>query len=350
MFERQKQLHKRVFRGETDYIPLCVNVTAPEVPRHTNYAAMLDPAKAIFNAENTYANTKEVGSDVVPMVESNFMECLVPSIFGAQTYESAGGLIDAKPFISSVSQMSEINVTDIFNAEMEAAIKHLEYLKANAPEWLYVNHSRPMSPLDYAVIMRGGDFYLDLAMEPELCVEFLRKIADVTIKTTNEFKKIIDQPSDEFATVRGLIFPGIRLTGDAVVNLSPTMIEEIMCPIYREFECEFGAAMLHYCCTPAPSGHVIGALASGGGINCVDNWQGYRTFFNADCDVADTLQTDIGICTDITKEQILSGEIANDIFITLKGRPLTCTTHVDTVDEGKRVYEKWQEMFDCGLY
>jgi len=48
--------------------------------------------------------------------------------------------------------------------------------------------TRFMSPLVYAVVMRGGDFYLDLLVEPEKSVAFMNKIADVTIKTIKRFK------------------------------------------------------------------------------------------------------------------------------------------------------------------
>lgn len=341
-----KQMHKDVFRRKTHYIPLAVNVLTGSLP-YTGYEALRDPQKAIANAEAQHGETRKVRSDILPWMESNFMECLVPSIFGAQTYESPGGLIDVKPIFGDIYETEKVEITDIFRGEMENAVRHLEYMRDHAPDWLYLNPTRPMSPLDYAVVMRGGEFYLDLAMEPELSMRFMEKITDVTIHTIKCFKEILGQPMDECVTVRGYCYPGIRLTGDAIVNLSPAMIEEMMCPLYKRFEEEFGAVMLHYCCLPAPSGHVIGGLAAGGGINCVDNWQGYQTLFNKESNV---LQTDIGICTDVTKEQILSGSLVHDPFFTLEGRPLVCSTAVDTVEEGKRVYEKWQELWSNRRY
>jgi hypothetical protein len=182
---------------------------------------------------------------------------------------------------------------------------------------------------------------MELAMEPELCNLFMDKIADVTIKVMKEFKKLINQPLDEYATPRGLIFPGIRLTGDAVVNLSPKMIKEVMCPQYKSFEKEFGKVMLHYCCLPAPSTHVLPALIEGGGVSCVDNWQGYKTLLKE----SDYTQTAIGVCTDVSSKQIMSEELINEDFFQTKGRPLAASVRVNTCDEGKSIYDKWQQLF-----
>jgi hypothetical protein len=336
-----KLLHKQVFNKEKDYVPLTVNVSGDtNAIWYSTYDAMIEPNKAIQNAKNTYLNTLKVQSDIVPIVESNFLECLVPSIFGALPRLAPGGAIDVLPIYNDIYETENIKIDSIFNSVMEDAIRHITYLKENAPEYLYVSPSRVMSPLDYAVVLRGGDFYMELITEPELSISFMEKILDVTIKTVKEFKKIINQPINECATPRGLIFPGIRLTGDAVVNMSPTMIEEVMCPLYKKFENEFGSVMLHYCCLPAPSMHVLPALTKGGGVTCVDNWQGYKTLLKEE----NYTQTDIGICTDVSMEQILSGELKDDEFFNTKGRPLTASVSVATVDKGIETYERWREL------
>lgn len=43
--------------------------------------------------------------------------------------------------------------------------------------------------------------------------------------------------------------------------------------------------MLHYCCKQAPSGHVLPALTQGNFVIAVDNWQGFKTFFNKEEDM-----------------------------------------------------------------
>jgi hypothetical protein len=337
-----RELHDKVIKREMNYMPLLVNVKPDAaVPEFSACDCMRDPQKALEKRIAELSGTIKLKSDVAHFVESNFMEALVPSIFGAETHVAPGGLVDVKPRFPDIYETENINIDDIFRGEMENAIRHLEYIKHNAPDYLYVNPSRPMSPLDYAVVLCGGGFYADLLAEPDLSLNFMEKIADVTIKTIKYFKEVINQPLDECVTVRGLYFPGIRLIGDAVVNLSPNLIKNIMCPLYRKFEREFGSVMLHYCCTPAPSKHVAPALAEGGGINAVDNWQGYRTMFNE----KDYFQETLAVCTDVSKNDILTGEIFRDNFFQLKQRPLIVSTYAESAEEGKKVYEIWQEQF-----
>jgi hypothetical protein len=118
-----------------------------------------------------------------------------------------------------------------------------------------------------------------------------------------------------------------------------------MCPLYKKFEREFGSVMLHYCCLPAPSRHVAPALAEGGGITAIDNWQGDRTMF----DEKDCFQDTLAVCTDVGKDDIISKEVFKDKFIMFNERPLIVSTYVESVDEGKKVYEIWREQFERGL-
>ena len=322
-----------------EYIPLIVNVQNPSAVKYTAEEIINDPQKAIDAAVDKFALTKQVGSDCVLMAESNFLENLVPCMFGAKTHFSPGGLIDIYPFISDIYETENIKADSIFCFETEKAVKHLEYMRDNAPDDMYVTTSRFMSPLDYAVVMMGGDFYMEMLAEPELSVNFMEKISEVTIKAIKFFKEIIKQPIAEAVTPRSIYYPGLRLTGDAVVNLSPGMIADIMCPLYKRFEAEFERVMLHYCCTPAPSQHVIGALGKGGGVHCMDNWQGYETIFNGNM-----LQTEVGVCTDVSKDEILNGVIFENPLLKIKERPLVIGTMADTVEEGKKIYDLWRNM------
>ncbi len=340
MFEEKRERLRKVFLGETDYVPLGVNVKSEPSP-YTLSDRMKNPKLELLHAKNIFKNTIKVDSDIVPFVESNFLETLIPSIFGAEIHEAPCGVIDVRPIFKDIYETADINIDDIFIGEMEKSIRHLEYIRDNAPDDMYVTTTRVMSPLDAAVVMRGGDFYMDLLLEPELSKEFMNKIACVTIKVLKEHKKIINQPLNETVTPRGFIFPGVRLTGDAIVNVSRQMVEETFCPYYKMFEKEFDKVMLHYCCTPAPSTHVIGGLINGGGVIFADNWQGYKTMVGDNIFIKG-----MGICTDVNKDDILSGNLFEDPFFKFRERPLTVSVTADTIDEGKKLYDIWQEKMN----
>ncbi len=209
--------------------------------------------------------------------------------------------------------------------------------------------SRFASPLDYAVMMRGGDFYMDLILEPRLAAQFMEIIADVTISTIKIFKKELSEPLCKQTTIRGFHFPGIRLTGDAVVNLSPDLIRKFMFPIYDKFARELGEVMLHYCTSPAPSGHVIPVLIESGSVRCVDNWHGYRSFFGPD--KKGYLQTKISFCTDLEPASITPPQkllFGDDEFFTSVprkgGRGIAATVTVSDIEEGRELYSRWLEV------
>ncbi len=346
----KKRLFERVFHAQTAYVPLLVNVRMPEQPRaSTPWLRMRDPSAALAHAVYGQSDSARVGSDFTPFVESGFVECLVPTLFGAQAYEAPGGYADVRPVFTGIEQAAQAQA-DPDGGLMGAALDHLRFLRANAPpEWL-VCMSRFMSPLDNAVVLRGGEFYADLLESPELAGAFLNNIADVTLACMRRFLGVLgEEPRGSRLTVRGLWFPGLRLSGDAVVNLSPSVIRGIMFPLYRRFADEFGAVMLHYCCTPSPSGHVLPVLAEGCGITCVDNWQGYKTLFNERQD--GLAQERVGICTDLPKEAVADPEslfTREPLFADVPregGRPLTVSVGVSSVDEGRRLYNGWRDFF-----
>ena len=129
------KLYKDVFNRKTSYVPLTIKVTADSRP-YTNFEAMREPQKAIENAESTFKYARQVGSDVIPFIESNFMEVLIPSIFGAKVHEAPGGLLMLNPALK-VFTKRKITEADVYSGEMENAIRHLEYLRDNAPSYLY---------------------------------------------------------------------------------------------------------------------------------------------------------------------------------------------------------------------
>lgn len=352
--QTKREMHQKVFLSKSEYIPLTVKVAKPQVALaqnsdNTNYDVMMNPAKVLEKFMDMNANSIKVESDWIPVLESNFLESLIPSLFGAEIYRSTGGWIDIKAFIHNISDTKKMEVKDIYGGQMEHALKHIEYLLNHRIEDVEVLMSRFASPLDYAVMMRGGDFYLDLLLEPELSKQFMINIMEVTIKVINIFKGKLKEKANEQITLRGLHFPGIRLTGDAVVNLSPDMIREYMFPIYEGFAEKFESVMLHYCCLPAPSGHVLPTLVDCSAIRCVDNWQGYSTFFNKDGAGMD--QEKICICTDLSAESVLNVDkimTERSFFSKVKrkeGRGLTVAVYAASIDEGRKLYDTWHNWF-----
>lgn len=342
----KKQMYFDVMRRKSDYIPLLIQLEKkPEL--FTHYEALLDPAKDLQEKMYHMEPMRGMKTDFVPAMESNFVECLIPSLFGAEIFVAPDGSMDCKAIFHDVEDIENIQMPDLTGGYMDMAISNLKYLMKHTPDWMTVQMSRMLSPLDAAIVLRGGDFFLDLVLEPEICAHFLAVITDTIIEVVKIFKEILGEPVNEQITVRGMYFDGLRLTNDSIVNLSPAMIEEFYFPCLKKFKEAFGNIMLHYCCTPAPSGHVIEALLNCNYVDAIDNWQGHETFFRSE---AFKLQEKISICTDIAYEDVLNFDeyIKDKTFFRVprkNGRALIVGTTVKTVEEGNALYEQWQKRF-----
>lgn len=347
-----EQMHYEVLEGKSDYMPLVIRMKPEgygmfENPHNISaWESMHNPQLHIDTFLKNNENNLKLPTDRVIAIESNFLESLIPSMFGAHAYASPGGYIDVKPILDDIADFESLEIVE---GQLKQAEKHLIYLKNNIPDNIHLVPTRFMSPLDYGVVMRGGDFYLDLLVEPELSMKFMEKIADLSIKTMKHFKDIIGEPYDKQVTVAsGFWFHGTRLTGDSIVNVSPDVIKNMLNPIFNKFKQELGGVMLHYCCAPAPSGHVLPTLAECDSVRCVDNWQGYKTYFNENED--GMLQDKVSMFADFSFDEVSDIEnfLKQDIFEKVKrkgGRGFVVRTDCSDLDKAKALYDKWQNYF-----
>jgi len=342
-----KQMHYDVMAGKTDYIPLMINMERNDEKPITRWEATYNPQKLIDAVCYNRSMELEFPTDRVVTVESDFQETIIPCMFGATPCEMPDGNIDARPILASIDEAENLQI----NYEpLERALEHAKYLKANAPDNLNVAVTRFMAPLDYAMVMRGGDFYMDLILEPEKCVKFLNRILDVTLDSIKYLKNAVNEDYREHITAnkRGICIRGTRMSGDAFVNLSPAMIEEIVLPLFKRVREELGGLFVHFCTTPFPAWHVMPTLAKNPGIvDGVDNWQGYASFFNND---TDALQDKVSMCFDVDFEQVENIEafMQLPLFRDVKrngGRGIFLATSTDDIEKAKRLYDRWRRYF-----
>ena len=149
-------------------------------------------------------------------------------------------------------------------------------------------------------------------------------------------------------TNRGIPFPGLRLSSDAIVNLSPPLLRQFALPVLERFAREYGKLCIHICTDPAPSQHVLPVLCESEHISAIDNWQGPDVFLGDGAPAR--FQDRVAVITDVelgTPEQM-------DRFLDWEpvrtvprkgGRGLVVHTRAESVDEARRIYGEWQERF-----
>ena len=346
--ETIRQRNRDAFLAESDYIPLKIMVPNPDLPKINRWEITMEPDKALeFGlAETRYC--RELSTDWFPYLTTYYQDILIPGLFGAELFD---GFKDKnpmpKPCFEDIQEVDRFQLEDMDTRSplMEQALDFHRTLLSQVPEDLEVTAPAVTSPLDYAVNMRGGDFFVDMVIEPERAKRFLALITELIIQKIRLFKDVSNEPDDEYLTNRGLFLPGIRVACDSMVNLSPAMIEEFMSPFFIRMAEEFTRVLVHYCTTPAPSGHVIGVLKKCPGVFGVDNWQGYRTLFKAEDE--EMLQDQLTVLTDIPADKLWE-ELETPFFKDVKrkgGRGLIVSTTANTVDEGKCLYDQWQAYF-----
>ncbi len=344
-FEEIRNIHEDAYLAKADYIPICIQVKNSEAVGISRWEAFLDPSKALMSWLNTIKQSRQVKSDWIPNITIYYQYVLIPSLFGAKLYNAEGYNPIIKPFIDDDWSIKGLFCKDIeFSSDLiEKAVKHFSYLMERTHCDVVVIPPNPISPLDQALDMRGGDFYCDLVLEPELCLEFLMFLTELLIKQVKLFKRICNEPNDRHTTCRGQSYPGLRVAADSLVNLSPDMIRRFAFPVFERLATEFGRILVHYCTRPTPCSHVLPVLAECPYVTGVDNWQGYKTLFGEN--EKGMMQEQLSICTDISAANLLE-ELQEPFFTEVRrkgGRGLLLTVHADSVDEGKQIYDRWLE-------
>ena len=237
----------------------------------------------------------------------------------------------------------------------DRAEDHLRYLNDHVPPGIGIKTPLHVSPLDTCVLLRGGDFYCDLMEKPEKSMLLMDRCLEVFIELTRRFKGIIGEDMDCGLSPRGLFLPVIRVVWDAIVNLQPALIERMMFPLAAEIRKHFGRILIHYCTNNdtggcvASTSHVLRTVRNSDDFLSIDNHGGYESACIGDPELL--LQSDVGVVTPIEADDIrrLDELCKEPFFATVprkNGRPLAFALAVDSVEEGRELFDLWRQRFD----
>ncbi len=188
---------------------------------------------------------------------------LMPDLGAVPESTSLGGKVrfDDHGFIS-VHEAEEPDLEDLVNLKpgdpyadnyMTIALKHLEYMVANAPKELSVNAHPLMGAFTIAAQVRGiSDFCMDAITEREMVEEFLEIVLQTQINFMKAQEKILGRP-----------FGHMLICDDLAAFLSPQVFEELILPGYKKLFDAFPNTQpwLH---NDSTAGHVVELIAKSG--------------------------------------------------------------------------------------
>jgi hypothetical protein len=345
------RLYRRVFAGQEERIPLIVSPPCGPLPKAGEYET--DTATAVRRAAAAVQPKVEVGADWLPFVFiANYQCIVVPSFYGARRVGIAGSCDVVEPRFRTIEDAVAAGVPRPESALMTEMMTVLRTAKAALPEGYSLSFPASSSPFDLAqLLVPGEEFLASLLEKPELTLRFLENLTDLCIHVFDAVRAELRGTSSELVTVRGVYFPGLRLPCDAIVNYSPDLLRRFVLPVLARFGERYGKLMIHFCTTPAPSGHVLPVLCESPYVGAVDNWQGPDVFLG---DTAPArLQARVAVLGDVD----LTTPAKMDAFLAREpvrgvprrgGRGLVLHTHAASVDEAKQLYAAWQQRLGQG--
>ncbi len=339
-------LYRDVFSGKTNYIPLLVWPLGGNMPTvdeiWDDLPAVLTKAPAAIEAK------RQTGSDWIPVCGVGTHQCIaIPSVYGCEVVKLSGSDPICKPKFSSIDEILELGVPEIKGPVIDRLFSDLTLLQDFTDKYgCELSYPVTVSPPDIAQLMLGEEFMMLLMTEPDKVKRLLSNLTMAAIDLIKMVKAQTGQKSDEYITGKGIYQPGYRMACDSIVNYSPSIVKELVLPVFEMFCEQFGPMNVHYCTEPTQSGHILPVLLNQKSVIAVDNHQGPEVFWPDD----EPLQCDDRMVIITTLELDARGKI--DAFLArkpvqacLKGDSvgIIVATYIQSADAGREIFEYWRE-------
>jgi hypothetical protein len=271
-FELISQRHKKAFQWEDQgWIPLGLIVNDPRSSEAISYDDWLKPEPFLKFQAKVLHDTLEVGSDINPTIAINHMgNALIPSLFGAEitvpTDQVKATAAEIGPWIfpalKNIKNVDKISAPKIPSNLVSESEKIMKYYQDNLPKWVKVVSPSKIGSFSIAELLRGSEFYLNLAKDIDRCKRLMNLCTESVIEVEKYLRAVVGQNDSEFYSEYGIAGLGLRLGDDSIMNISPDMIGKIVVPELEKIADAFGGKVyVHFCSLDnSRSEHVYDAL------------------------------------------------------------------------------------------
>jgi len=353
-----RQRHQRAFAWEPQgWIPLGIHVVNPEHMSGLEYERWLEPEHFFTAQYQVLRDTLAVGSDLLPVVGINHLgDAVVSSMLGAEQFmpETMGVTLQdvgpaPLPVFSSIEQVTQMEMPSLDAGIVPQVERFLTYYRQKLPGWVHVVAPSPTGPFTMAMMLRGSDFLLDLKDNPQLCHKLIEMCTRLQIQVELNFRGLTGESLTEHVTNFGVLGVGLRLGEDSIVNLSPSMIHEFCLPVFNLVNSLCGGVgHIHFCSLiHSRFEHIYPALAATEQVAVVSSqfgWEYYQEHLEelrGRLAVESFYGDSYGyVCRKYGSFRAWAEQFVPR-FKNESGLVLYC--QVESVEEGRRVWESWQQ-------
>lgn len=357
-FAKIADRHLKAFNWENQgWIPLGLVVNNPEYSRGITLDQWLNPQVFMELQAKILRDTLEVGSDIMPSIAINHMgNALYSSVFGAKItvpQDKITSIQDSGPWVypalKSIEEVDDLSEPTIPSALIFEAERYMKFCREHLPSWVKVVSPSKLGPFSLAELIRGSEFYLELASEPDRCRRLLELCTNSLIEIERYLREVVNQGSNEHYSEFAIRGPGLRIADDSIINISPDMIKQFVLPhIDRMAQAFGGLTYVHFCTLDkSRSEHVYPALADDRHV-CAASSQFAFEYYEKNVDNLEhnlAIESLYGNGIEYVIDKYGSFEKwAVDFVPRFKNRSgLILYFEVDSIDEGKTLWEIWQK-------
>lgn len=220
--------------------------------------AIADPARMLLRELGGVYGVVCQRAYHVPNIRSNYGTCILPSLFGAETFwmeDSQDTLPTNKPLGEAViDRLLDAGVPDLnkgFGRQVFETAEYFQealkpYPKLREAVWIY--HPDLQGPIDVVELLWGSEMFYAFYDQPEKVKAITELVTETYIRFMKRWRQVVPPRDNAYSAHWGRLWKGqVLLRDDSIVNLSSEMYEEFVKPYDERILQEFEGGGIHFC-------------------------------------------------------------------------------------------------------